>query len=172
MQSPKWILLINIDTYLTILCTHTTELSDSTLLSVLASAVIVIVFAFLRLCMKVLRLCYEPKKYIYDLMKLLVSFFEVSLYLLSIIFVSVFWTPCMCPQKWQWQIGVIAVLLAWLYLIRLFAKFPSIGIYAIMFGHIVLTFLKVIFLSILLLSTLAVTFYMTFSEPQFQVSHI
>ena len=135
-------------------------------------AAIVILFALLHLLMKAFKLCHEPKKYIHNWVKLLVSFFEVSLYILSIIFVSVFWTPCMCPQKWQWQIGVVAVLLAWIYLIRIFAKIPSIGIYIIMFGHIVLTFLKVIFLSVLLLSTFAITFHMTFSEAQFQVSHI
>ena len=117
--------------------------------------------------MKVFQHCYQPKIFIHDWMNV----FEVSLYVLSIIFVSVFGTPCMCPQKWQWQIGVIAVLLAWVNLIRLSAKFPSMGIYVIMFGNIILTFLKVIVLSMLLLTTFAITFYMIFSEPQFQVSH-
>ena len=117
--------------------------------------------------MKAFQLCYQPKIFIHYWMNV----FEVSLYVLFIIFVSVFGTPCMCPQKWQWQIGVIAVLLAWVNLIRLSAKFPSMGIYIIMFGNIILTFLKVIVLSMLLLTTFAITFYMIFSEPQFQVSH-
>ena len=118
--------------------------------------------------MKAFQLCYQPKIFIYDWMNV----FEISLYILSIMFVSVFGTPCMCPQSWQWQIGVVAILLAWINLIRFCAKFPSMGIYIIMFGNIVLTFLKVIILSVLLLSTFAITFYMVFSEPQFQVSHI
>ena len=147
-----------------------TELSGSTLRSVFAA--IVILFALLHLFVKAIKLGHEPKKYIRNWMKLLVSFFEVSLYTLSIIFVFVFRTPCMCPQEWQWQIGVITVLLAWIYLIRVFAKIPSIGIYIIMFGHIVLTFLKVIVFSVLLLITFGFTFWMTFSEAQFQVSHI
>ena len=135
-------------------------------------AAIVILFALLHLLVKAIKLCHEPKKYIRNWAKLLVSFFEVSLYTLSIIFAFVFWTPCMCPLEWQWQIGVITVLLAWIYLIRIFAKIPSIGIYIIMFEHIVLTFLKVIFLTVLLLITFAITFWMTFSEAQFQVSHL
>ena len=118
--------------------------------------------------MKAFQLRYEPKICIHDWM----NFFEVCLYILSIIFVSVFRTPCMCPQKWQWQIGVVAILLAWINLIRFCAKFPSTGIYIIMFGNIVLTFLKVIILSVLLLTTFAITFYMILSEAQFQVSRI
>ena len=78
----------------------------------------------------------------------------------------------MCPLEWQWQIGVVAILLAWINLIRFCVKFPSTGIYIIMFGHIVLTFLKVIVLSMLLLTTFAITFYMIFSEALFQVSHV
>ena len=147
---------------------HTIELSGTTLRSLFASAVIVILFVGIRLVMKACQLCYEPKICIYDWM----NFFEVSLYILSVIFVSVFTTPCLCPQKWQWQIGVVAILLAWINLIRFCAKFPSTGIYIIMFGHIVLTFLNVIVLSVLLLTTFAITFYMILSEALFQVSHV
>ena len=153
-------------------CTHTAELSSTTLHFVFASAVMVILLVVIHLFMKGFQLCHESKSYICNWVNLLVNVFEVSLYVLSIMFVSVFGTPCMCPQSWQWQIGVVAILLAWINLIRLCAKFPSMGIYIIMFGNIVLTFLKVIILSVLLLSTFAITFYMVFSEPQFQVSHI
>ena len=157
---------------MTILYTHTTELSSTTLHFVFASAVIVIFLVVIHLFMKGFQLCHESKSYICNWVNLLVNIFEISLYVLSIMFVSVFWTPCMCLQKWQWQIGVIAILLAWVNLIRFFAKFPSTGIYVIMFGRILRTFLKVIIFSVLLLSTFAITFHMTFSEAQFQVSHI
>ena len=76
----------------------------------------------------------------------------------------------MCPHEWQWQVGVMAILLAWIDLIAICAKFPTIGIYVIMFGKIVGTFLKVIVLSMLLVVTFGLTFYMTFSELQIQVS--
>ena len=149
-------------------CTHTADLSGTTSFFVSSSAAVTLLFAFIRLLMETSQFCYDRKGYISDR----TNFPEVLLYILSIIFVSVFWTPCMCPQKWQWQIGVIAVLLAWIYLIRFCAKFPSTGIYIIMFGKIVLTFLNVIVLSMLLLATFAITFHMTFSEEQFQVSHL
>ena len=153
-------------------CTHTIGLSGTTTHYVFVYAVIVILLVLIGLFIKAFQLFYEPKSYICNWVNLLVNLFEVSLYILSIIFVSVFWTPCMCPQEWQWQIGLIAVFLAWINLNRFFAKFPSTGIYVIMFGKIVLTFLKVIILSLLLLITFAITFHMTFSEEQFQVSHL
>ena len=124
-------------------------------------------FASIRLLMEASKFCYEPKSYICDWVK----FFEVSMFILSIIFVSVFWTPCMCPLKWQWQIGVIAVLLAWINLIGFCANFPSTGIYIIMIGRIFITFVRVVILSMFLLTTFAITFYMT-SETPFQVNHI
>lgn len=132
------------------------------------SAVVVIIFAVIRLFMEACQLCYEQKSYIFDW----TNYFEISLYILSIMFVSVFRTTCMCPLEWQWQVGVMAVLLAWINLIGFCAKFPSIGIYIIMFGRVVRTFLKVIILSILLVITFGLIFYMTFSEAQFQVSQI
>ena len=118
--------------------------------------------------MEACQLCYEQKSYISDW----ANYFEISLYILSIMFVSVFWTTCMCPLEWQWQVGVMAVLLAWINLIGFCAKCPSISIHIIMFGRVVCTFLKVIILSILLLITFGLVFYMTFLEVQFQVGQI
>ena len=130
-----------------------------------AAAVIIIVLAALRLLLEASQFWYQLISYISDW----VNWIEISLYILSIIFVSVFRTPCLCPEGWQWQIGVMAVLLAWIDLIVICSKFPSIGIYVIMFVRIVRTFLKVSILSVLLVVTFGLTFYMTFSEPQFQV---
>ena len=130
------------------------------------AAVIVIVLAGSRLVLEALQFFSQLKSYLFDW----VNWIEISLYILSIIFVSVFRTTCLCPEEWQWQVGVMAILLAWIDLIAICAKFPSIGIYVIMFGKIVGTFLKVILLSMLLVVTFGLTFYMTFSEPQIQVS--
>ena len=146
--------------------THTSELSDTRLNFVFAAGVIIIVLAGLRLLLEASQFWYQLISYLSDW----VNWIEISLYILSIIFVSVFRTPCLCPEGWQWQIGVMAVLLAWIDLIVICSKFPSIGIYVIMFAKIVGTFLKVIFISILLVVTFGLTLYMTFSEPQLQVS--
>ena len=148
-----------------ILHTHTAELSNMRSNFVFAAGVIIIILAGIRLLLEVFQLCYLRRSYLSDW----VNWIEISLYILSIIFVSVFRTPCLCPKGWQWQVGVMAVLLAWIDLIVICSKFPSIGIYVIMFVRIVRTFLKVSILSVLLVVTFGLTFYMTFSEPQFQV---
>lgn len=127
---------------------------------------IIIAFAGIRLLLEACQLCYQPKSYICDW----VNWIEIPMYLFSIIFVSVFRTTCLCPDDWQWQVGVLAILLAWIDLIVICDKLPFIGIYIIMFVKIVGTFLKVIIPAVLLVITFALTFYMTFSEPQFQVS--
>ena len=146
---------------------YTTELSGARSRFVFTAAAIIIVLAGIRLLLEASQLLYQLKSYLFDW----VNWIEVSLYILSIIFVSVFRTTCLCPQVWQWQIGVMAILLAWIDLIIICAKFPNIGLYVIMFGKIFGTFLKVILLSTLLVATFGLTFYMTFSEPQYQVSH-
>ena len=146
---------------------HTTELSGARSSFVFTAAVLIIVLAGIRLLLEASQLVYQRISYLFDW----VNWIEISLYILSIIFVSVFRTTCLCPQVWQWQIGVMAILLAWIDLIIICAKFPNLGLYVIMFGKIFGTFLKVILLSILLVATFGLTFYMTFSEPQYQVSH-
>ena len=145
---------------------HTTELSDTRSRFVFTAGVIIIILAGIRLLLEASQLVYQLRSYLSDW----VNWIEVSLYILSIIFVSVFRTTCLCPHVWQWQIGVVVIFLAWIDLIIVCAKFPNIGIYVIMFEKIFGTFLKVILLSILLVITFGLTFYMTFSEPQYQVS--
>ena len=145
---------------------YTTELSGARSSFVFTAAVLIIVLAGIRLLLEASQLMYQRISYLLDW----VNWIEISLYILSIIFVSVFRTTCLCPQVWQWQIGVMAILLAWIDLIIICAKFPNIGLYVIMFGKIFGTFLKVILLSTLLVATFGLTFYMTFSEPQYQVS--
>ena len=130
------------------------------------AGVIIILLAILRLLLEASQFWYQLKSYLFDW----VNWIEIPLYILSIIFVSVFRTTCLCPEGWQWQVGVMAILLAWIDQIVICSKFPSIGIYVIMFGKIVGSFLKVILLSVLLVVTFGLTLYMTFSEPQFQVS--
>ena len=145
----------------------TTELSDARSRFVFTAAVIIIILAGVRLLLEASQLVYQLRSYISDW----VNWIEVSLYILSIIFVSVFRTTCLCPHVWQWQLGVMVIFLAWIDLTIVCAKFPYIGIHVIMFGKILGTFLKVLLLAVLLVATFGITFYMTFSEPQYQVSH-
>ena len=148
--------------------THIAEPSNTSTNFVFPGAVITVLFALVRLFKEAVQLYYDPKSYLSDL----VNWIEITLFILSIIFVSVFRTTCMCSQEWQWQLGVVVIFFAWIDLIVICAKSPSIGIYIIMFGKIFLTFLKAVILPVLLVIMFGLTFYMTFSEPQFQVSDI
>ena len=162
---------------------HTTELSDGWLRFVSWDVIYIIFLASFRLLLEVFRiisLCvlsywdasqlmyHQLKSYIFNLE----TWIQISLYILSILFLSVFRTTCLCPQVWQWQVGVMAIFLAWFSVILRCAAFPGIGIYVIMFRKIFGTFLKVLLLAMLLVATFGLTFHMTFSEPKYQVSYI
>ena len=127
---------------------------------------IVIFFALCRLLLEFSQLVVHRLSYITDW----VNWMEIALFLCSIIFVWIFNTQCQCPYNWQWQIGAVAIFLAWLSLIIFFAKFPLTGIYVLMFVKIFYTFLKMVTLSVLLVIAFALTFYMAFHEPSITVS--
>ena len=42
------------------------------------------------------------------------NYLEVILYITSILFISSAVHRCMCAAYWQWQVGVVAVFLAWI----------------------------------------------------------
>ena len=95
-----------------------------------------------------------------------INYLEVSLFIGSILFVSVFFTnKCLCPASWQWQIGALCVFLAWIDLILLVRMVPVIGIYVIMFITIVKNFLGVAFLAFFLVISFGFSFYMLFHDP-------
>ena len=101
----------------------------------------------------------------------LVNWMELTLYILSIIFVLVFHDKCLCPFRWQWQIGIVAVFLAWINLMIFFSKFPLTGVYVLMFTTICYTFLKILVLSLLLVIAFALTFFLIFHEPSVMVGN-
>ena len=94
---------------------------------------------------------------------------KLLLYATSTIFVAVYWADCQCIALWQWQFGVIAVLLSWINLFVSITKFPLIGIYFVMLIQVFYTFLKVVLLSFLLVVAFALSFYMAFHEPSIVV---
>ena len=97
------------------------------------------------------------------------NWLETALYFCSVVFVWVFHNDCLCPLTWQWQIGVVAVFLGWINLIVFISKFPSLGIYVLMFISIIITFLKTLFLTILLVVSFGLTFYLTFTQGEILV---
>ena len=73
-----------------------------------------------------------------NFVKVLRNWIEVPMYICSIIFVSVFGTDCYCPHMWQWQVGIAAILLAWIDLINLIRKLQLFDIGMMLYSHYVL----------------------------------
>ena len=135
--------------------------------SAYVAAVVIIVLAAIRMVMEVLQMIQRRLvNYILDW----VNWLEVILFILSIIFAWVFHTRCLCEKSWQWQLGIVAVFLAWMELVVFIRKLPLVGIYVVLFIDIFKIFLKMIFLSILLVVAFGLAFYMAFFEPGIIVS--
>ena len=95
---------------------------------------------------------------------------EIPLYTLSLIFVSVIHRECLCPSRVQWQLGTIAVFLAWIDLLLFMNKWPNLGIYIGMLWKIIKNFLKVSIIVLFLIISFGLAFYMAFYEPDLPVS--
>ena len=87
---------------------------------------------------------------------------RVGVFLLTIIFVSGFGHDCWCTPPWQWQIGALAVFLAYFNAVLLLKGLPFLGVYISMLLKIIATFIFLIYLPILLILAFAFPFYMLF----------
>ena len=114
----------------------------------------------------ILREVFQLIRFRLQYLKSFVNFIEVSLFIFTIMFVSVRSNQCYCTSSWQWQFGVIAVFLSWIALIISIIRLPVVGIYVFMFVEIFKNFIKVVILALLLISAFAVPFYMVFYDPQ------
>ena len=88
-----------------------------------------------------------------------------GMFLLTIIFVLLgFMNDCWCAPPWQWQIGALALFMAYINFLFLLKGLPLLGVYIPinMLFNIVTTFLKLIYLPILLILSFAFPFYMLF----------
>ena len=83
-------------------------------------------------------------------------------FFLTIIFVFGFWNDCWCAPPWQWQIGTLAVFLAYISIILLLKGIPIVGVPINMLLNIVITFLKLIYLPVLLILAFGIPFHMLF----------
>ena len=98
-------------------------------------------------------------------LKELENYFQITLHVLIIVFVAPgFANDCWCAHNWQWQIGALAVFLGWFNLIILLKDIPWTAIPINMFISICITFLKLIYLPLLLLVAFALPFYMIFAR--------
>jgi len=88
------------------------------------------------------------------------SYIEVVAYISAVIFVSHFGSNCWCPTNWKWQLGAIAVFLAWIKLILFLKRVPLLGIYVLMFNTILHSFLKFVLIAFLFVVAFCIAFYM------------
>ena len=104
-----------------------------------------------------------------DFFKDFQNYNEILLYLLSVPFVFVYTSDCGCPEKWQWQMGIIAIFLAWLNMIFFAYNFPGTGVYVIMFKKIFSTFFKLTIFAFLLVAAFSLILFMMFHNPTAEV---
>ena len=83
-------------------------------------------------------------------------------FIFTIIFVFGLVNDCWCAPPWQWQIGALAVFMAYINFILLLKGMPWLGIYINMLLKIVIEFMKLILLPFFLILSFAFPFYMLF----------
>ena len=71
---------------------------------------------------------------------------------------------CFCLEGYAWEFGALAVFLAWIDLIIYLKKLPLTAIPINMLQSILMTFLKLIYLPLILIIAFAIPFYMLFSR--------
>ena len=121
------------------------------------AAVIVIITAVARLLVVE---CFQFVRTTYRYFLSTENYIEVLAYVSSIMFVSHFGTNCWCPTNWQWQLGAIAVFLAWINLILFLKRVPHLDIYILIFNSILQSFLKFAVIAFLFVVAFCIAFYM------------
>ena len=88
-----------------------------------AAAVIIILFSITRILLEIFQLLQLRHLFFADF----ANWVEMPLFILTIIFASVFHSECLCPQEWQWQAGILALFLAWADFILYMRKMRVMG---------------------------------------------
>ena len=91
---------------------------------------------------------------------------EISLLSMIISFVlSVRFNDCFCPNASQWQLGCVAIFLAWIDLILLMNAIPFVAISINMLISIMNSFVKLMFLPVLLIISFGIPLFLLFHKP-------
>ena len=80
------------------------------------------------------------------------NYFQVVTYAFVIIFVFPLGHECWCYPSWRWQIGALAIFLAWINNFLLLKHIPYIGKPVTMLFNAYLNFILLIYLPILLIA--------------------
>ena len=123
------------------------------------AAATLILASTLYLILEVVQLVTRKDRYL----KEVENYIQVVMYLSVIIFAfPVGQNSCWCLPGWKWQIGALAVFLAWVNLLLLIRYIPwlRVGEHSTMLFNVYINFVKLIYLPILLLVTFAIPLYM------------
>ena len=91
------------------------------------------------------------------------NYVQVVMYSLTIVFVyphGLYGTECWCFPSWRWQIGAVALFLAWFNCCFLLKDWPWVGQPVTMLIHVYYNFFKLVYLPILLILTFGFPLYM------------
>ena len=95
------------------------------------------------------------------------NYVQVVMFLSVIIFAfPVGQNSCWCLPGWKWQIGALAVFLAWVNLLLLIRYLPwwKVGERSTMLFNVYLNFVQSLYLPVILLLTFAIPMYMIFVD--------
>ena len=100
--------------------------------------------------------------YFYDLE----NFVELPMFILTIIFcVGLDSNDCFCTSAANWQVGAVALFLAWIDLLMFLKRLPFTGIPINILLNIVYTFVTLAIVPTLLILSFAFPFYMLLVRP-------
>ena len=100
--------------------------------------------------------------YFYDLE----NFVELPMFILTIIFcVGLDSNDCFCTSASNWQVGAVALFLAWIDLLMFLKRLPFTGIPINILLNIVYTFVTLAIVPTLLILSFAFPFYMLLVRP-------
>lgn len=123
------------------------------------AAVIVILTCIFYLLLEVYQVYRRgPRKYFTSIL----NYFQSITYLCVIVFVFPAGHVCWCYPSWKWQIGALAIFLAWMNNFVLLKDIPHIGKPITMLFNVYVNFMLLVYLPILLILTFAFPFYMLF----------
>ncbi|XP_065890705.1 transient receptor potential cation channel subfamily A member 1 homolog isoform X2 [Dysidea avara] len=139
------------------------EGSDSDQAYLRFSSVVLLVFCAIRAVLETFQLItrrlqylVEPENYMEILMIICTTVFALAGHA----------GECFCLVSATWQIGALAVFLAWIDLVVFLKKLALTGVQINMLQNVVLTFLKLVYLPAILIVSFALPFYMLFAMQE------
>ena len=128
-----------------------------------------IILVLLNLVIEVIQFVHRQKLYL----KEFENYLQIFMFVSCIVFVLPFGNSgCWCLPPWKWQIGVVALFLAWFNGIILLKDMPFLGEPVTMLLNVYYNFIKLIYLPILLILTFGFPSYMLFVRELVKVTII